>query len=178
MKRLLYSMFAALTVFSAAWAMKPAEEDGGDKSTKMTLTQAPRAVQKAIQSTAGSATVSEVEKETEDGITLYEAAWKIGGVEHEVNVNEAGEVMETEMTVTADAVPAAVKAAAMKHLPKGATPEFEQKMIVLYEIISMVDGKEIEFLVDPSGRVIELEADDEHEEHERDDDDNDEEGDD
>jgi uncharacterized membrane protein YkoI len=171
MKRMLYSMFAALTVFSAAWAMKPAEDEGGDESIKMTLAQAPPVVQKAIQAAAGSATVSEVEKETEDGITLYEAAWEVGGVEHEVNVNEAGEVMETEMTITADAVPAAVKAAAMKHLPKGTTPEFEKKVIVLYEIIAMVDGKEIEFLVDPSGRVMEVEADDDHEEHEGEDDD-------
>ena len=178
MKRLLYSMLAALTVFSAAWAMKPAEEQGGDESVKMTLAQAPPAVQKAIQSAAGSATVTEVEKETEDGFTLYEAAWEVGGVEHEVNVNEAGEVMETEIAVAADAVPAAVKTAAMKHLPKRTKPEFEKKMIVLYEIIAMVDGKEIEFLVDPSGRVMELEADDDDEEHEgEDDDDDDEEGD-
>tara|TARA_R110002072_G_scaffold303004_1_gene491219 strand:+ start:17793 stop:18335 length:543 start_codon:yes stop_codon:yes gene_type:complete len=179
MKRIIATAAVCTIGLSTAWALKPHNHEGHDaEATKMKLSNAPTAVQTAIKSAAGSATVIDVEKETEDGITLYEAAWKVGDVDHEVNVNEAGEVMETEMSVSGDAVPAAVKSAAMKHLPKGATAEFEKKMVVLFEIEAMVDGKEVEMLVDPSGRVMELEADDDHEDHDEEDDDDDDEEDD
>lgn len=171
MKRIIATAAVCTIGLSSAWALKPDHHEGHEAAaTKMKLTDAPTMVQTAIKTAAGSATVTDVEKETEDGLTLYEAAWKVGDVDHEVNVNEAGEVMETEMSVSGDAVPAAVKAAAMKHLPKGATAEFEKKMVVLYEIEAMVDGKEVEMLVDPSGRVMELEADDDHEDEDEDED--------
>lgn len=142
----------------------------------MKLDQCPGPVQNAIKKAAGSALVAEVEKEVEDGLTLYEAGWKVGDVDHEVVVNEVGDVMETEMAVSGGAVPAAVRKAAAKHLAEGAKAEFEVKHVVLYEIEVMVDGKEVEILVDPSGRVMELEADDDHdhEDHDGEDDDDDE----
>ncbi|QDV85718.1 hypothetical protein [Planctomycetes bacterium TBK1r] len=182
MKRL--SMLTLLTVCFAATAvlaMRPDEKGslGEPAATMIKLTEAPAAVQEAIEKAAGSASISEIEQESDDGLTLYEAAWKVGDVDHEVVVNAAGHVMETEMVVAGDAVPAAVRATAAKHLPKGAKAEYEKKMIVLYEVEAVVDGKEVEFLVDPSGRVMELEADDDHDqEHEGDDDDDDDDDDD
>ena len=178
------SMLALLTVCFAATAvlaMRPddeKDESGEPPATMIKLNEAPAAVQQAIKKAAGSASIAEIEQESDDGLTLYEAGWKVGDVDHEVVVNSAGHVMETEMVVTGDAVPAAVRATAAKHLPKGAKAEYERKMIVLYEVEAVVDGKEVEFLVDPSGRVMELEADDDHDddqehEHEGDDDDDD-----
>lgn len=174
MKRIIATAAVCTIGLSTAWALKQDHHEGQEAEvTKMKLTDTPVAVQTAIKAASGSATVTVVEKETKDGLTLYEAAWTVGDVDHEVNVNEAGEVIETEMSVSGDAVPAAVKAAAMKHLPKGATAEFEKKMVVLYEIEAMVDGKKVEMLVDPSGRVMELEADDDLDEDDGDDDDDD-----
>ncbi len=180
MKRIALSLALASMAVAASWALVAEQgekhEHAGPSMIK--LDQAPAAVRKAIKKAAGSTVVAEVEKETEDGVTLYEAGWKEGDVDHEVVVNEVGQVMATEMSVSGDAVPKAVRKAAAKHLPKSAKAEFELKQVVLYEVIAMVDGKEVELLVDPSGRVMELEADDEHEDHDGEDEDDDDDDDD
>lgn len=148
-----------------------AEKHEASEAIIIKIDQAPTAVQAAIKQVAGSATVIQVEKETEDGIILYEAGWKVGDVEHEVVVSKHGDVMVKEMAVGTDAVPETVRKAAMKHLPKGAKAQFELMNVTLYEIEAMVDGKEIELLIDPSGRLIEFEADDDHDDDDHDDDD-------
>ncbi len=175
MKRFALALSVGLIGLSTAWAMKPVEDKKGESSdTKIMLADAPKAVQKTIEKEAGAA-IKEVAKETEEGFTVYEVSWKVGDVKHEVNVNEAGDVLETEMAVSGKDVPKAVRAAAMKHMSRGAKPGFEKKMVVLYEIEAVVDGTEVELLVDPNGRVVELEADDDegHEVHGDDDDDDD-----
>ena len=175
MKRIALSLALAATAATASWALVAAQDEKHEsaKSAKMKLDQAPAPVQTTIKKAAGSASVAEIEKEDEEGVVIYEAAWKVGDVEHEVMVNEAGHVMAMEATVSGDAVPAAVRQAAMKHLPKGAKAEFESMTVMLYEVIATVDGKEVEMLVDPSGRVVTLEADDDHEDHDGEDDDDD-----
>ena len=174
MKRTSVIVAVGLVALSTAWAIN-AEEKEEQESTaeKMSLSEAPSVVQEAIKTAVGSATVTDIEKETEDGLTLYEAGWKVGDVEHQVSVNAEGEVMESEADVSGDAVPKAVQAAAKRLLPEGAKPEFEKKMVVLYEVAAMVAGKEVELLVDPSGRVMELEADDDDDEDDDDEDDDD-----
>tara|TARA_A100001391_G_C5075396_1_gene279119 strand:+ start:797 stop:1378 length:582 start_codon:yes stop_codon:yes gene_type:complete len=179
LKRIVLSLVLATTATSVSWALFEEREEKSEssESAKIQLDQTPAAVQKAIRKAAGKAKITKVEKETDDGRTCYEAGWKVGDVDQEVVVSKTGDVMETEMAVTADAVPAAVRKAAAKHSPKGATTKFELKTVTLYEIEVMVDGHETEMLVDATGRVVELEADDEHdevdadEEHEDDDDD-------
>ena len=182
MKRTLVAAALCVAVGSAAWALNQdtdnEREEAGEKTVK--LAETPAAVQSSIKKAAGNAKIDEIEMESDDGVTVYEASWKVNGVEHEVSVDSVGQVLETEHVVTGDAIPAAVKAVAAKHMPKGAKAEFEMKSVVLYSVEAMVGGKEVEILVDPAGRLMELEADDDHEhgEHgDHDDDDDDEEDD-
>lgn len=178
LKRIVLSLVLAATATSVSWALFEKEEKRESaESAKMQLEQAPTAVQAAMKKAAGKAKITKVEKENEDGRTCYEAGWKVGDVDHEVVVSEAGHVMETEVSVIPDAVPKAVRMAARRRLPKGAKAEFEIKTVTLYEVAAMVDGKEIEMLVDPTGRVVELEADDEHDEVDADEEHEDEDGD-
>lgn len=166
----LLTLLLSCISLSAAWAVQPVSESAEEAKDMIAIASVPQAVQQAIKKAAGSVAIAEVEKEDDDGVTIYEAGWKVGEVDHEVMVNEAGHVMATEMSVSGAAVPEAVRKAAAKHLPQGAKAEFEVKHVVLYEIEAMVDGKEIELLVDPSGRVMELEADDDHQDHDGDED--------
>ena len=170
--------FALLTVVATIAAASAAfttwdddAEEAGEMSVK--LAETPPAVRKAIQAAAGDAEVTEVEKETEGGVTLYEAAWMIDGVEHEICVAESGETVETETKVAADTLPEAVRRAVAKKLPQGTMPEYERKTVVLYEVEATIDGEEMEFLVDPAGRIMELEADEDHGNGSDDDDDGD-----
>ena len=93
-------------------------------------------------------------------IMLYEATWKVDGVEHEATVTAAGDLVETEQAVTGDAVPKPV-AAAVKAFGKSSKIKIVQKMIVVYELEMLVDGKEKEVLVLPSGQRVEVETADE-----------------
>ena len=169
MKRIALLMSAlACVALSAALSVQAENEEADESEETIALADVPERVQQAIKRVAGDANVTEVEKEDDHGLTLYEAAWKDGDVEHEVVVNATGAVMETEQVVNAKQVPKAVRDAAAKHLPKSATPEFERKRIILYEVEAMVDGKEVGFLVDPSGRIMELEiSDDDDDDDER-----------
>ena len=151
MKRIALSIVMITVAASATWALFAAEREPkdskkgeADKPTMMKLDQAPTAVQAAIKQAAGAAEVTEIEKEIDGEETLYEAAWKVDDVDHEVVVNKLGDVMATEMTVSMDAVPEAVREAAKEQLPKGAKTEFELTTIVLYEVKAMVDDKEVE----------------------------------
>ncbi|MDV6033236.1 MAG: hypothetical protein F9B45_24740 [Phycisphaera sp. RhM] len=175
LKRTLIAVGLCVAVGSTVWALNQdgaqEHEDSGEKVVK--LADTPAAVQSALKKAAVGATIDEIEMDTEDGVTIYEASWKVIGVEHEVSVDETGQVLESEQVVTGDAVPKAVRDAVAKHMPKGGEPEFEMKSVVLYSIEAMVDGKEVEILVDPAGRLMELEADDDHEHEEHDDDDDD-----
>ena len=180
MKRIVLSLAIVAAASTASWAVfaadkkdKHSDKKEAAESTMMKMDEAPEAVQAAIKKAAGKASIEEVEKETEDGLTLYGAGWKKNGVDHEVVVNADGQLMEKEKSVSGDGVPAAVRKAAMKNLPKGAKAEFELKTVMLYEVEAMVDGKEIEMLVDPSGRVVKLTAAEENEDDEADDDDDD-----
>jgi hypothetical protein len=180
MKRTVFSLAAAAIAASATMALvaaaaekKHTDQQQAAEVTMIKLDRAPSAVQAAIKQAVGSAKVATVEKETAGGVTMYEAAWKVGEVDHGVVVNNLGDVMEKEMAVSGKAIPKAVRKAAMKRLPKGAQAEFELKTVMLYEVEAMVNGKEVELLVDPSGRVLELEADDDHEDHDGEDDDDD-----
>lgn len=122
-----------------------------------------------------------IDKETEDGVTLYEASWEDDEVEHELVVTSDGFVMQVEHLVSGDDIPKAVRTAAKIKDTKVKTTVVEKKVITIYEVLTKVDGKEVEFLVDPLGRPIEIEVGNAHPKHgslDKDDDEDDEDEDD
>jgi len=90
---------------SAKWHPKPAS-----------LTEKAK---KAIEALFPRAVITEVEKEVEDGVVLYEVALIQDGRDFEVEVSGDGIIAEVESSVATDALPKAVKAALEKAAGEG-----------------------------------------------------------
>ncbi len=161
---LLTALAATLTLTAIAWALD---------DVKIPLDQVPPAAKAAILKHAAGAKITEIEKETHKGVTVYEAEWQVSGMEHEVCVTADGDVIETEAEIPASQAPAAVQAEIKKRFGPNAKVEVERKTFIMYEVEGRADGKKIEFLISPTGHVHEGhdQGDDDHDND--DDDDND-----
>jgi predicted regulator of Ras-like GTPase activity (Roadblock/LC7/MglB family) len=149
------------------------DEEKDDDENVMKLNDLPAAAKAAVKKAAGDHQVTEVKSEKEYGATVYEAAWKVDGVEHEIVVTADGSVVEMEEVVAMDKAPKAVQKTAAKHFKKGTELVVEKKTIVVYSIEAMIDGKEKEILLSATGQPIEIEADDEADDDKDSDDDDD-----
>jgi len=85
-------MLLAVMAFGGTVAVALAGDD-----EKVTIDQVPAAVKATILKEANGATVTEIEKETKDGKTVYEAEWTEGGKEVEITVAEDGTLIEKEV---------------------------------------------------------------------------------
>lgn len=65
-------------------------EEDEQEEVKVKLSDCPAAVQKTLKREANGASIETVDKETEDGKTLYEVDVKIDGKNYEINVAENG----------------------------------------------------------------------------------------
>ncbi len=147
------------------------EEDDEDD---IAIGQVPEPARTALITLAGNAQITRAEREREDGILVYEAAWVTNGTKHEAAVTADGTLIETEEIIAAEKAPSSVRAAIATHFGANAKVVVEKKMIVLYEVEGRINGEEEELLVLPTGRVIEEpdDDDDEDDSDEEDDDDN------
>ena len=68
-----------------------------EQEVKITLEQVPEAVRTVILAAAGSAAIEEIEAETENGKTTYEAEWVAGGKEAKLKVAADGTVLKTKV---------------------------------------------------------------------------------
>lgn len=60
---------------------------------KVTIDQTPAAVQKAIRSRAGRSKVEDIDRDTKNGQTTYEASWKANGNQQELLVSDKGQIL-------------------------------------------------------------------------------------
>jgi hypothetical protein len=67
-----------------------------EKEEKVSFDQLPKAVQETIQKETAGAQLEEIEKETEDGKTVYEAEFTKDGKEYELTVAEDGKLLNHE----------------------------------------------------------------------------------
>lgn len=148
---------AAISFAAGAKDKEQKGEERDDAESVVGLDKLPKAARDALTRLAGDARIEEVTAEDEDGVKVYEGSWQIKGVEHEAEVTETGDVVETEEEVGWDAVPKAVQQAATKSYPKGTKVTVEKKTIVLYELEAEIGGREKEFLVNPAGERVEIE---------------------
>ena len=138
---------------------------------KLTLDQVPAAVRATIEKEAKGAEIKEIEKEDEDGKLVYEAEFVRDGKETEIKVDPAGKLLSTEVELTLAEVPAAVKATILKEAKGAAIKEVEKETKdgkTAFEAEFVVDGKEVEIMVDPAGKLLSREVEDE-EDDEKDD---------
>ncbi|MHC4982976.1 MAG: hypothetical protein ACYTF6_07390 [Planctomycetota bacterium] len=94
----------ALTAMLTAWDVARAEAEEGDNDEKtLTIDQVPAAVKATILKEAGNNEIKEIEEETEDGQTVYEAEWIADGKEVEIEVAPDGKLLEKEVEEDKDA---------------------------------------------------------------------------
>jgi uncharacterized membrane protein YkoI len=83
------------TTIGCAQMMGKKEKD--EDEVKMSLSEVPPAVRNALNREAGGAQISDVERETEDGRTIYEANVTSGGKTWDIKVDENGKVIGKEV---------------------------------------------------------------------------------
>ena len=88
----------AVALFAIAAVPVIAEEADDDDEEEVTVKWAdvPAAVKKTFEKEAPGVKIEQVEKETEDGTTTYEAEVTIDGKDYEIEVAEDGKLVEKE----------------------------------------------------------------------------------
>ncbi len=133
---------------------KEVEDDSGDENdTVISIDELPPAAHAALIRHAGKHEIAKVERERDDGTMVYEAEWVVGGRKHEAKVSADGTLVELEENVDPTGVPTAVRAVAAKRFPAGTSVEYERKMMIVYELTAMVNGREMEVIATPTGQV-------------------------
>lgn len=135
-------------------------ENEGDDDDDLKLEQIPEPARAALLKLVGDGKITEIEREREQGVVIYEAAWDAGGAMHEAAVMADGTLLETEERIKPDQAPPAVRALIAKHFAGVDKVVIEKKMIVVYEAEAKVNGKEVELLMLPTGQVIDEPGDD------------------
>lgn len=130
----------------------------GCGSSTEAAADAPNAVKKAATTLFGKNAKLSYEKE---GNGLYEVG---ASTEIEAVFDEQGNVRETEVEIPLATLPMAVLAAVRAKLPSGAKLVEAEVVIkptgVAFEVEAAADGKEIEYVVSPTGDIVGQEQDD------------------
>ena len=152
---------------------------------KVTLDQTPSAVQETIKRETAGGSIQEIEKETEDGKTVFEAEFNKDGKEFELTVAEDGKVLgveeegknddddededeaeENEQTVTLDQTPVAVQETINRETAGGSIKEIEkeiEKGKTVYEAEFIRNGETYELTVAEDGKVLGMKEDEDDE---------------
>ncbi len=135
------------------------------------IDEVPEPARAALRQLAGDATITEVERDRQDRMVLYEAEWRVGETRHEAAVTPDGTLVEQEQSVALEAAPQAVRTRVTERFGNQAKVKLARKLIVVYEAECRVNGVEREILVLPTGRVLEDPDDDDGNKDDDDDDD-------
>ena len=89
----------ALGVLPSCKALaKDKEKEGDEKDeVKVKIDQVPAAVKKTLDKESDNAKIDEVDKETDDGKTIYEADVKMNGHNYEIKVAEDGTLISKKL---------------------------------------------------------------------------------
>jgi hypothetical protein len=95
----LLSVFLLATAMSCAAQGKEKEEkeEKEGNETKVQLSQVPQAVQTTLKEESHGATIATVDKETDDGKTIYEADVDIKGKNYEIKIAEDGTLISKKL---------------------------------------------------------------------------------
>lgn len=134
-----------------------AQSKDEDHERTITEKEVPAAALAALKKIAGGATIQKFEQEFERGTPFYEGSWKTPDGRMEALVTATGDLVETEESIHADALPKAVLEAAHKMAGAGANLRCEKKTSILYEIKFKKGEKRHEVLLTPAGHQAEHE---------------------
>ena len=138
------------------------------KEEKVPLDKLPAAVKDAIKARFPGAKLGEANKETKKDETVYEVELKQKDQEYEVSITPEGKIIQVEREIDIQELPQAVVRAINKKYPRAELKEAEEvtkgDKITSYEVEFVTsDKKELELNVDPSGKIIEEEFEDDDE---------------
>jgi uncharacterized membrane protein YkoI len=175
-----------LAVWISPWEAAFAAEEENEEL--ISFDQAPPGVQKAIKRETAGAPISEIEKETKQGKTVYEAKFTKNGEEYELKIAEDGEVLglkeedededkdkakeegeEAEEIITLNQAPPAVQESIKRETAgqgiTGIEKETKQGKTV-FEAKFTKNGEEYELKVAEDGKVLGMKE--EGEDHDKD----------
>ena len=154
--RLHHRTIVATLVLGGLWALSAVA-----KEEKVTLDQVPGKVAKAEKAKWPKAEILGIEREEEDGKTMFEFGLKEGSRKWDASFSTEGALIAVEETIAANVVPAAVKKALDKRHPEANVLLIEKvtegeggsaKTFYEYKIKTVDGGLELKF--DPDGKLL------------------------
>jgi uncharacterized membrane protein YkoI len=130
-------------------------------SKDVKLEDIPSAAQAAIQSHTSGGSIEKITCEKEDGEHFYKVEYIKGGREFELEVDEKGNIMETEEILSMKDLPPAVLATVNAETKGGTIKELAHEIEdgkIFYEVEFEKDGKEHEVKIGEDGTVLERET--------------------
>ncbi len=131
------------------------------------LDKVPKPVMDAIKARFPGAEINSVEKETEDGMVVYDIELKHQGRKYEMDIKEDSTVFEIEKEVALKDVPEAVTKAVKTKYPDATIKEVmevnkvkgKEETPIHYEVtLKTVGKKELEVIVSLDGKTIKTEG--------------------
>ncbi len=141
-----------LILFGGLMALAQNKAPAGEQERAVKEAEVPKAALEALKKLADKAAITEFAEEIEHGSKFYEGSWASPAGKVDALVTDSGDLVEIEETVSADKVPARVRAESEKQAGKDAKITFEKKTLVLYEIHYQKAGKGHEAMFTPDGR--------------------------
>ena len=125
----------------------------------LTLEQAPPAIKATLQKEAEGLKLDTLERIAAGGTIIYQAAFSAEGKTLSLELDADGKVVgkESEEKLTLEQVPAPVKAAILKEAKGGKVTEILRTTVekeVTYDVLLTVDGKEVNIQLDPHGKLL------------------------
>ena len=94
----LFAMALSILPSCTAMAATEKEKEGKEKDeVKVKIDQVPAAVKKTLDKESDGAKIDEVDKETDDGKTIYEADVKLNGHNYEIKVAADGTLISKKL---------------------------------------------------------------------------------
>ncbi|MHC4340271.1 MAG: PepSY domain-containing protein [Planctomycetota bacterium] len=163
--RIALVLLAAMVAGSVTVLALP--EQGEDS---IAFKDAPQAVQAAIRKVTTVEEIIELEKITDDGLTVYEVEFKKDGRARVLKFAVSGEVIVTEQEVDASTLPETVRTVLQKRFPGGEIVEAESITLHYYEVVVKAGGKVHEVKLLASGEMDDDEDEDDDEDDDEDED--------
>ena len=94
----LLTLLAALSItMTAPFVVGALAEEKEEQEEKVTLDQCPAPVQETIKKESAGGTIKEIEKETQGGVTIYEAEYVKDGKTIEIEVAPDGKLLKSKV---------------------------------------------------------------------------------
>ena len=143
------------------------ERDGFDEKDDglhLSVDQAPPLVQAVLTAVLGAnASLGVTQSVDDNGATVYEVEWTVGGVSHAAEISPVGLLQKVTQVIDASGLPGAVSAAALAKYPKGTIRAVEQETLadnsVQYDVEVLNRHAVRALVIDTAGQVLSDELD-------------------